>query len=48
VFFVVRGGLALFPPIALRYPIKKIAAGVALVVLTCYLLLSGAAPYPER
>src|SRR6516164_3822643 len=26
VFFAVRGGLALIPPIALRYPIKKIAA----------------------
>ncbi len=48
VFFVVRGGLALFPPIALRYPIKKIAAGVALVVLTCYLLLSGAAIPTQR
>jgi competence protein ComEC len=48
VFFVVRGGLALIPPIALRYPIKKIAAGVALVVLTCYLLISGAAIPTER
>jgi competence protein ComEC len=36
VFFTVRGGLALIPPIALRYPIKKIAAAAALVVLTCY------------
>lgn len=26
VFFAVRGGLALIPPVALRYPIKKIAA----------------------
>src|SRR5580700_8176679 len=48
VFFAVRGALALIPPIALRYPIKKIAAGVALVVLTCYLLLSGAAIPTER
>jgi competence protein ComEC len=48
VFFVVRGGLALIPPIALRYPIKKIAAGAALVVLTCYLLISGAAIPTER
>jgi competence protein ComEC len=48
VFFVVRGGLALIPPIALRYPIKKIAAGVALVVLTCYLLISGAAIPTQR
>ena len=33
VFFAVRGGLALIPPIALRYPIKKIAAAATLVVL---------------
>ena len=48
VFFAVRGGLALIPPVALRYPIKKIAAGAALVVLTCYLLISGAAIPTER
>src|SRR5580704_9842503 len=48
VFFTVRGALALIPPLAVRYPIKKIAAGVALVVLTCYLLLSGAAIPTER
>jgi competence protein ComEC len=48
VFFAVRGALALIPPIALRYPIKKIAAGAALVVLTCYLLISGAAIPTER
>src|SRR5271155_1562694 len=48
VFFAVRGGLALIPSIALRYPIKKIAAGAALVVLTCYLLISGAAIPTER
>jgi len=48
VFFAVRGALALFPAIALRYPIKKIAAGVALLALTCYLLISGAAIPTER
>jgi competence protein ComEC len=48
VFFAVRGGLALIPAIALRYPIKKIAAGVALLVLACYLLISGAAIPTER
>src|SRR5271166_6300780 len=48
VFFAVRGGLALIPPVALRYPIKKIAAGVTLAVLTCYLLISGAAIPTER
>src|SRR5438552_1996856 len=48
VFFAVRGGLALVPWVALRYPIKKIAAGVTLMVLTCYLLISGAAIPTER
>jgi competence protein ComEC len=48
VFFAVRGGLALIPWVALRYPIKKIAAAAALVVLTCYLMLSGAAIPTER
>src|SRR5207253_2521007 len=48
VFFVVRGGLALIPPIALRYPIKKIAACATLLVLACYLLLSGAAIPTQR
>jgi competence protein ComEC len=48
VFFSVRAALALIPWIALRYPIKKIAAVVALTVLACYLLLSGAAIPTER
>jgi competence protein ComEC len=48
VFFAVRGGLALIPPIALRYPIKKIAACATLLVLACYLLLSGAAVPTQR
>jgi len=48
VFLVVRGGLALIPPIALRYPIKKIAAALALLVLACYLLISGAAIPTQR
>jgi competence protein ComEC len=48
VFFAVRGGLALVPPVALRYPIKKIAAAATLLVLTCYLLISGAAIPTER
>ena len=38
VFFTVRTALALFPYVALRYPIKKIAAGITLVVLFCYLM----------
>ena len=48
VFFAVRGGLALIPWLALRYPIKKIAAGATLVVLFCYLMISGAAIPTER
>ena len=48
VFFTVRGGLALIPPIALRFPIKKIAAAATLVVLFCYLMISGAAIPTER
>ena len=48
VFFAVRGGLALIPPVALRYPIKKIAAVVTLVVLFCYLMISGAAIPTQR
>jgi competence protein ComEC len=48
VFFAVRGGLAAIPWVALRYPIKKIAAGATLAVLTCYLLLSGGAIPTER
>jgi competence protein ComEC len=48
VFFAVRGGLALIPYVALRYPIKKIAAAAALIVLFCYLMLSGAAIPTER
>src|SRR6266513_2039091 len=48
VFFTVRGGLALIPPLALRYPIKKITAVVTLVVLFCYLMISGAAISTQR
>src|ERR1700756_204428 len=48
VFFAVRSGLALIPPVALRYPIKKIAAAATLLVLTCYLLISGAAVPTDR
>src|SRR5438552_15411572 len=48
VFFAVRGGLARIPPIALRYPIKRIAACATLLVLACVLLLSGAAIPTQR
>lgn len=43
VMWVVRGLLALVPGVALRFPIRKWAAGVALVTALLYLLLSGAA-----
>jgi len=44
----VRGGLALIPWVALRYPIKKITALVTLIVLFCYLMISGAAIPTQR
>ena len=40
-FWVVRALLALFPPVALRYPIKKWAAVAALLGAGIYLLISG-------
>lgn len=48
VFLAVRGGLALIPWVALRYPIKKIAAVLALIVMFFYLLISGASVPTER
>lgn len=41
VFFTVRFLLSLYPPFALRMPIKKIAASVALLSSFAYLLLAG-------
>ena len=41
IFFGVRRLLALSETVALRYPIKKWAAAIAIVVSFCYLLLSG-------
>ena len=46
-FFFIRGGLALIPRIALRWPIKKWAAVAALIGTFLYLLLSGAS-YPAQ
>ena len=48
VFFVVRAALALIPGLALRRPIKKWAAFVALVMTTLYLVLSGAEVATQR
>lgn len=47
VFFVVRGGLALVPAVALRRPIKKWAAAVALLTTFFYMMLAGA-PVPAQ
>jgi len=41
VFFLVRAGLALFPRMALHYPIKSWAAITALAAAFCYTLLAG-------
>jgi competence protein ComEC len=46
-FFAVRIGLALVPPLALRLPTKKTAALVALIGSFGYLLISGA-PVPTQ
>lgn len=47
VFFIVRALLAAFPYIALRWPIKKIAAGAAIAIAVFYMLLIGA-PVPAQ
>jgi competence protein ComEC len=47
-FFVSRALLALWEPVALRYPIKKWAAAVALAGTAFYLLLSGATIPTQR
>ncbi|GIK96110.1 MAG: competence protein ComEC [Alphaproteobacteria bacterium] len=47
VFIGLRGGLALVPAIALRYPIKKWAAVAALAATLFYTLLAGA-PVPTQ
>jgi competence protein ComEC len=48
VFGAVRYGLAAFPPLALRLPLKKIAACVALLCGAGYLALSGGNVATER
>lgn len=48
VFFGVRGALALIEPVALRYPIKKWAAALALLGIFLYLLISGASIPTQR
>jgi len=48
VFFVLERGLALIPSLALRFPVRKIAALLALGVSATYLVLSGAAVPARR
>ncbi len=48
VFWIVRAFLALFPTIAQRWPIKKWAAGVALVFGFAYMLLAGSGAATQR
>ena len=48
VFWVVRALLALIPFIALRFPIKKIAAVGATIAALGYLLISGSSPATVR
>jgi len=48
VFFIIRGTLALVPALASLRPIKKWAAGSALVAAAFYLLLSGAEIATQR
>lgn len=48
VFSMLRYGLALIPAVALRLPVKKIAAGTALLAALFYLLLSGSEVATER
>lgn len=48
VFGILRYGIALVPPAALRIDGKKIAAAMSLGVAFCYLLLSGANVATER
>ena len=48
VFWIVRAFLALFPAIAQRWPIKKWAAGTALVFGFAYMLLAGSGAATQR
>lgn len=48
VFTLVRGGLALWPGLALRWPLKKIAAIAALLAAAVYMMLAGATVPTQR
>ena len=47
-FVGIRSGLALIPPIALRYPIKKVAAAIGIVGALSYALIAGATVPTQR
>ena len=48
IFFVIRGGLCLFPYIVLRYPVKKWAAVIAIILTAGYLMLCSAPVSAQR
>lgn len=48
VFGLLRFGVALVPPIALRLPVRKLAAGGALIAAAGYLMMSGGNVATER
>lgn len=47
-FFALRALFALIPPLALRFPTKKWAASGTLLLIFCYMLLSGATVSSRR
>ncbi|MEM6409875.1 MAG: ComEC/Rec2 family competence protein, partial [Pseudomonadota bacterium] len=48
VYLLVRRGLALIEPLALRMPVQKPAAATALIASACYLIISGASVSTQR
>ena len=48
VFLLVRRGLALIPPLALRWPVPRLAAAAALIAGGIYLALSGGSVSTQR
>ncbi|MCR9134681.1 MAG: ComEC family competence protein [Alphaproteobacteria bacterium] len=48
VFFALRTGFSLVPSFAQKFPVKKLAAAVSLLVATAYLMISGASVSTQR
>ena len=48
IFVIIRALLALFPPLVLHYPVKKIAAVAAIIGAAGYLVISGASIATQR